>query len=63
MCLPAARARAWADGQPGAPVLGVWSPGAVSADPVRRLWEDSSVRDAFRELERRHSRGKIVLRP
>ncbi|NDU74203.1 zinc-binding dehydrogenase [Actinomadura sp. DSM 109109] len=31
--------------------------------PIARVHPLDQVRDAFRELERRHSRGKIVLRP
>ena len=31
--------------------------------PVARVYPLSEVRDAYRELERRHTRGKIVLQP
>jgi NADPH:quinone reductase-like Zn-dependent oxidoreductase len=31
--------------------------------PIARVYQLDEVRDAFRELERRHTRGKIVLRP
>ncbi|RSD10567.1 NADP-dependent oxidoreductase [Amycolatopsis eburnea] len=31
--------------------------------PVARVYPLAEVRDAYRELERRHTRGKIVLRP
>ncbi|WP_086848552.1 NADP-dependent oxidoreductase [Amycolatopsis kentuckyensis] len=31
--------------------------------PIARVYPLEDVRDAFRELERRHTRGKIVLRP
>ncbi|WP_290056563.1 NADP-dependent oxidoreductase [Amycolatopsis solani] len=31
--------------------------------PVARVYPLDEVRDAYRELERRHTRGKIVLRP
>jgi NADPH:quinone reductase-like Zn-dependent oxidoreductase len=31
--------------------------------PIARVYPLAEVRDAFRELERRHTLGKIVLRP
>jgi NADPH:quinone reductase-like Zn-dependent oxidoreductase len=31
--------------------------------PIARVYPLAEVRDAYRELERRHTRGKIVLRP
>jgi NADPH:quinone reductase-like Zn-dependent oxidoreductase len=31
--------------------------------PIARVYPLDQVRDAYRELERRHTRGKIVLRP
>ena len=31
--------------------------------PIARVYPLAEVRDAFRELERRHTRGKIVLKP
>jgi NADPH:quinone reductase-like Zn-dependent oxidoreductase len=31
--------------------------------PIARVYPLDEVRDAYRELERRHTRGKIVLRP
>ena len=31
--------------------------------PIARVYPLADVRDAYRELERRHTRGKIVLRP
>ncbi len=31
--------------------------------PIARVYRLDDVRDAFRELERRHTRGKIVLKP
>jgi NADPH:quinone reductase-like Zn-dependent oxidoreductase len=31
--------------------------------PIARVYPLTEVRDAYRELERRHTRGKIVLRP
>jgi NADPH:quinone reductase-like Zn-dependent oxidoreductase len=31
--------------------------------PIARVYPLAQVRDAYRELERRHTRGKIVLRP
>ncbi len=31
--------------------------------PIARVYPLDDIRDAFRELERRHTRGKIVLRP
>jgi NADPH:quinone reductase-like Zn-dependent oxidoreductase len=31
--------------------------------PIARVYPLSEVRDAYRELERRHTRGKIVLEP
>lgn len=30
---------------------------------IARVYPLSEVRDAYRELERRHTRGKIVLQP
>jgi NADPH:quinone reductase-like Zn-dependent oxidoreductase len=31
--------------------------------PIAKVYPLEEVRDAYRELERRHTRGKIVLRP
>jgi NADPH:quinone reductase-like Zn-dependent oxidoreductase len=31
--------------------------------PIARTYPLDEVQDAFRELERRHTRGKIVLKP
>jgi NADPH:quinone reductase-like Zn-dependent oxidoreductase len=31
--------------------------------PIARVYPLDEVRDAYRELERRHTRGKIVLVP
>ena len=31
--------------------------------PIAKVYPLSEVRDAYRELERRHTLGKIVLRP
>jgi NADPH:quinone reductase-like Zn-dependent oxidoreductase len=31
--------------------------------PIARVYPLAEVRDAYRDLERRHTRGKIVLRP
>ena len=31
--------------------------------PIARVYPLAEVRDAYRELERRHTLGKIVLRP
>jgi NADPH:quinone reductase-like Zn-dependent oxidoreductase len=31
--------------------------------PVARVYPLAEVREAYRELERRHTRGKIVLKP
>jgi NADPH:quinone reductase-like Zn-dependent oxidoreductase len=31
--------------------------------PIARVYPLAEVREAYRELERRHTRGKIVLRP
>jgi NADPH:quinone reductase-like Zn-dependent oxidoreductase len=31
--------------------------------PIARVYPLSGVRDAYRELEQRHTRGKIVLEP
>jgi NADPH:quinone reductase-like Zn-dependent oxidoreductase len=31
--------------------------------PIAKVYPLAEVREAYRELERRHTRGKIVLRP
>jgi NADPH:quinone reductase-like Zn-dependent oxidoreductase len=31
--------------------------------PIARVYPLAEVRDAYRELEQRHTRGKIVLKP
>jgi len=31
--------------------------------PIAKVYPMAQVRDAYRELEKRHTRGKIVLRP
>ena len=31
--------------------------------PIARVYPLDEVREAYRELEQRHTRGKIVLRP
>jgi NADPH:quinone reductase-like Zn-dependent oxidoreductase len=31
--------------------------------PIARVYSLEEVREAYRELERRHTRGKIVLEP
>jgi NADPH:quinone reductase-like Zn-dependent oxidoreductase len=45
-----------------AELAGLLDKGAIEI-PIARVYPLSEVRDAFRELERRHTRGKIVLTP
>ncbi|MEU4252303.1 NADP-dependent oxidoreductase [Amycolatopsis sp. NPDC026612] len=58
-----------ADGNAAAASAGVLRELAVLADkgllevPVARVFPLDEVREAYRELEKRHTRGKIVLRP
>jgi NADPH:quinone reductase-like Zn-dependent oxidoreductase len=45
-----------------AEVAGLIDKGVVEI-PIARVYPLAEVRDAYRELERRHTRGKIVLKP
>ncbi|MGW1076677.1 zinc-binding dehydrogenase [Streptomyces sp. NPDC002537] len=53
------------------PGIGQYGPAVLAAlidqgrleVPIARVYPLDDVRDAFRELERQHTRGKIVLKP